>query len=471
MQLSSYDVVIIGAGPGGYVAAIRAGQLGLKTALIEKRQTLGGTCLNIGCIPSKALLDSSEFYARTKNEAEDHGIEVTSVKIDLAKMMARKEKVVSKLTGGVKMLMKSNGVDVYQGTGWLVDAGKVEVRDEGGKAKETLETKNLILANGSAPAELPFLQFDGEQVISSTEALSLKSVPKELLVVGAGAIGLEMASVWSRLGSTVTVVEIMPEILPGWDGQVAKSVRRELSKQGIDFQLETKVTGVKKNKKSLRLSAENKKGEEVSFSGERVLVAVGRRPYLEGCNLETLSLAFEEDGKHIKVNDRFETSVEGVFAIGDIVHGPMLAHKAEDEGVAVAEILAGKPGHVNYEVIPNVVYTWPEGASVGRTEEQLKEAGVEYAAGSFPFAANGRALAMDASGGFVKILAEAETDRVLGMHVVGPWASDLIAEGAAVMEFGGSAEDMARTCHAHPTLPEAVKEAALAVAGRAIHTK
>ncbi|MFW6249709.1 MAG: dihydrolipoyl dehydrogenase [Alkalispirochaetaceae bacterium] len=469
--MSGYDVVIIGAGPGGYVAAIRAGQLGLKTALIEKRQTLGGTCLNIGCIPSKALLDSSEFYARTRNEAEEHGIEVSAVKIDLAKMMARKEKVVSKLTGGVKMLLKSSGVDVYHGTGWIVDAGKVELRDESGKAKETLNTKNLILANGSAPAELPFLQFDGEQVISSTEALSLEKVPRELLVVGAGAIGLEMASVWSRLGSQVTVVEIMPEILPGWDGQVAKTIRRELSKQGIDFQLETKVTGIRKNKKSLRLSGENKKGEEVSFSGEKVLVAVGRRPYLEGCNLEALSLAFEEDGKHIQVNDRFETGVDGVYAIGDIVHGPMLAHKAEDEGVAVAEILAGKPGHVNYEVIPNVVYTWPEGASVGRTEEQLKEAGVEYASGSFPFAANGRALAMDAPGGFVKILAEAETDRVLGMHVVGPWASDLIAEGAAVMEFGGSAEDMARTCHAHPTLPEAVKEAALAVAGRAIHTK
>lgn len=469
--MSSYDVIIIGAGPGGYVAAIRAGQLGLKTALIEKRQTLGGTCLNIGCIPSKALLDSSEFLARTRNEAEEHGIEVGSVKVDLSKMMARKEKVVSKLTGGVKMLMKSNGVDVYHGTGWIVDAGHVEVRDDKGKAKETLETKNLILANGSAPAELPFLEFDGEQVISSTEALALESIPKELLVVGAGAIGLEMASVWSRLGSKVTVVEIMPEILPGWDNQVAKTMRRELSKQGIGFQLETKVTGIKKNKKSVRLSAENKKGEEVSFSGDKVLVAVGRRPYLEGCNLETLSLAFEDDGKHIRVNERFETSAQGVYAVGDIVHGPMLAHKAEDEGVAVAELIAGKAGHVNYEVIPNVVYTWPEGASVGRTEEQLSEAGIPYRKGSFPFAANGRALAMDSSGGFVKILAHEESDRVLGMHVVGPWASDLIAEAAAVMEFGGSAEDMARTCHAHPTLPEAVKEAALGVAGRAIHTK
>lgn len=469
--MSSYDVVIIGAGPGGYVAAIRAGQLGLKTALIEKREALGGTCLNIGCIPSKALLDSSEFFARTKNEAEEHGIEVGSVQVDLPKMMARKEKVVSKLTGGVKMLMKSNGVDVYHGTGWIVDGGHLEVRDSGGKAKQTLETKKLILANGSAPAELPFLQFDGEQVISSTEALALERIPKELLVVGAGAIGLEMASVWSRLGSKVTVVEIMPEILPGWDNQVAKSLHRELSKQGIDFQLETKVTGIKKNKKSVRLSAENKKGEEVSFSGEKVLVAVGRRPYLEGCNLEALSLAFEDDRKHIKVNERFETSAQGVYAIGDIIHGPMLAHKAEDEGVAVAEVIAGKAGHVNYDVIPNVVYTLPEGASVGRTEEQLSEAGVAYRKGSFPFAANGRALAMDSAGGFVKILAHEETDRVLGMHVVGPWASDLIAEAAAVMEFGGSAEDMARTCHAHPTLPEAVKEAALGVAGRAIHTK
>jgi dihydrolipoamide dehydrogenase len=469
--LSSYDVVIIGAGPGGYVAAIRAGQLGLKAALVEKRKTLGGTCLNIGCIPSKALLDSSEFFARTKNEAAEHGIEVGSVKVDLPKMMDRKEKVVSKLTGGVKSLMKSNGVDVYHGTGWIVEAGRVEVRDEKGNATDTLEANRLVLANGSAPAELPFLQFDGEQVISSEEALSLESIPKELLVVGAGAIGLEMASVWSRLGSKVTVIEIMPEILPGWDRQVAKTLRRELSKQGIEFELESKVTGVKKNKKSVRLSAENKKGEEVSFSGEKVLVAVGRRPYLEGCNLESLSLAFEDDGKHIRVNERFETSAQGVYAIGDIVHGPMLAHKAEDEGVAVAEVIADKAGHVNYEVIPNVVYTWPEGASVGRTEEQLNEAGVAYRKGSFPFAANGRALAMESSGGFVKLLAHEETDRVLGMHVVGPWASDLIAEAAAVMEFGGSAEDMARTCHAHPTLPEAVKEAALGVAGRAIHTK
>ena len=469
--MSSYDVLIIGAGPGGYVAAIRAAQLGLKTALVEKRSALGGTCLNIGCIPSKALLDSSEFFARTKNEAAGHGIEVGSVKVDIPKMMQRKEKVVAKLTGGVKMLMKSNGVDVYTGTGRIVDSHNVEIRDESDKATETVETKMLVLANGSAPVELPFLPFDGEQIVSSTEAIAFEAVPKELLVVGAGAIGLEMASVWSRLGSKVTVVEIMPEILPGWDAQLAKTMRRELSKQGITFELKTKVTGVKKNKKSVRLTAENEKGEEVSFSGEKVLVAVGRRPALEGANVESLGVEFEENGRQVKVNERFETSVADVYAVGDIVHGPMLAHKAEDEGVAVAEILAGQPGHVNYEVIPNVVYTWPEGASVGRTEEQLKEQGVPYNTGSFPFAANGRALAMDATGGFVKILAHKETDQVLGMHVVGPWASDLIAEAAAVMEFGGSAEDMARTCHAHPTLPEAVKEAALGVAGRAIHTK
>ncbi|MFP4330660.1 MAG: dihydrolipoyl dehydrogenase [Alkalispirochaetaceae bacterium] len=469
--MSSYDVAIIGAGPAGYVAAIRAAQLGLKTAVVEKRKSLGGTCLNIGCIPSKTLLDSSELFARAKNEAADHGIEIGSLELNLAKMMERKEKVVAKLTGGVKSLMKGNGVDVFYGTAWIVDPHTIEVRDESGSPVETVETGKLVLANGSVPVELPFLPFDGEQVVSSTEALSFDSVPGELLVVGAGAIGLEMASVWSRLGAKVTVVEIMPEILPGWDAQVAKTMRRELSKQGITFEVKTKVTGVKKNKKSVRLIAENDKGEEVSYSGDKILVAVGRRAYFEGCNIDSLSLALDENGRHITVNRRFETSQTDVYAIGDIVRGPMLAHKAEDEGVAVAEILAGKPGHVNYDVIPNVVYTWPEAASVGQSEEQLEEAGVPFKKGSFPFAANGRALAMDTTGGFVKILAHQESDRVLGMHVVGPWASDLIAEAAAVMEFGGSAEDMARTCHAHPTLPEAVKEAALAVAGRAIHTK
>jgi dihydrolipoamide dehydrogenase len=478
---TKFDVIVIGAGPGGYVAAIRAAQLDMKTAIVEKRDTLGGTCLNIGCIPSKALLDSSELFARAQHEGADHGIVVQSVKLDLAAMQKRKDEVVHKLVSGVSTLMKKNKITVFTGAGRLekpaggsdndADArgGTVVVSAEDGEATR-LTAPNVVLATGSVPQELPFLPFDGERVVSSTEALAFDSVPKTLLVVGAGAIGLELGSVWARLGAKVEVIEILPEILAGWDSATAKALRRELSKQGLNFNLETKVTGVDTSKKKhVTLTAEDKQGNAVEFAGEKVLVAVGRRPYTDGLGLEEAGVAMEDDGKRIRIDDHFRTSIPGVYAIGDAVRGAMLAHKAEDEGVAVAEIIAGKPGHVNYEAIPNVVYTWPEVAAVGRSEDELKEEERSYSKGQFPFAANGRALGMGAPAGFVKIMADAETDRVLGATIVGPYASDLISEIVAVVEFGGSAEDIARTVHAHPTLPEAVREAALAVDKRSIH--
>ncbi|TVR01334.1 MAG: dihydrolipoyl dehydrogenase [Spirochaetaceae bacterium] len=462
------DVTVIGAGPGGYVAAIRAAQLGKKVILVEKWPTLGGTCLNVGCIPSKALLDSSELYARIGHEAQDHGIAVKGVTIDVPAMNGRKDQVVKKLTGGVAMLMKANKVTVLRGIGRVNGSGSVTVTSDSGKS-ETIATQSIVLATGSVPQDLPFLPFDGKTVVSSTEAIAFDSVPKKLLVVGAGAIGLELGSVWARLGSEVHVVEILPEILAGWDAQVAKTMRKELGKQGITFHLETKVTGVKVTKTGATLSATDKSGNEVSFSGNKVLVAVGRKPFTEGLNLEELDITREKG--RIVVDEHYRTNVDGIYAIGDIIHGPMLAHKAEDEGVAVAEVIAGKPGHVNYDAIPNVVYTWPEAAAVGRTEEQLKSDGVSYRSGSFPFAANGRAIAMQSTAGFVKMLADEKTDRLLGVHIVGPWASDLIGEAVSVMEFGGSAEDIARTVHAHPTLSEAMKEAALGVDGRMLNSK
>ncbi len=479
--MSTYDLIVIGGGPGGYVGAIRAAQLGLKVALVDKRATLGGTCLNVGCIPSKALLDSSEFYAKAHNEAAAHGVEFEKLSLNLDAMHRRKDGVVKKLTGGVASLMKSNKIDVFHGIGWVRDRRNVEVllpeTESGtesdavaaGKSTHSLSADTLLLATGSVPVELPFLPFDGNTVVDSTGALGFEQVPKQLIVVGGGVIGLELGSVWARLGAKVTVVEVLPTIMTGWDAQVAKTMKRELGKQGIEFKLETKVTGVTVKRGKATLSATDKSGTELELTADKVLVAVGRRPSVEGANLEALGL--EMDGPRIKVNDHFATSREGVYAIGDIVHGPMLAHKAEDEGMAAAERIAGKPGHVNYDTIPNVIYTWPEAASVGRTEEQLKDAGVQYRSGTFPFAANGRALAMDATGGFVKILADAETDQVLGAHIVGPWASDLLAEIVSVMEFGGSAEDIARTVHSHPTLTEVVKEAALGVDGRMIHAK
>jgi dihydrolipoamide dehydrogenase len=479
--MSTYDLIVIGGGPGGYVGAIRAAQLGLKVALVDKRKALGGTCLNVGCIPSKALLDSSEFFAKARDEAATHGLEFEKLSLNLKAMHSRKDGVVKKLTGGVASLMKSNKIDVYHGIGWVRNKTTVEVLPpdtesgtEGdavaaGKSTDSLSGTTLLLATGSVPVELPFLPFDGKTVVDSTGALAFESVPKHLVVVGGGVIGLELGSVWARLGAKVTVVEVLPTIMTGWDSQVAKTMKRELGKQGIEFKLETKVTGVSVKGGSATLSATDKSGSELELTADKVLVAVGRRPYVEGSNIESLNL--EMDGPRISVDERFRTSVDGVYAIGDIVHGPMLAHKAEDEGIAAAERIVGKPGHVNYDTIPNVIYTWPEAASVGKTEDELKEAGVQYRSGSFPFAVNGRAMAMDATGGFVKILADADTDQVLGAHIVGPWASDVLAEIVSVMEFGGSAEDIARTVHSHPTLTEVVKEAALAVDGRMIHAK
>lgn len=467
--MASYDLIVLGSGPGGYVAAIRAAQLGLKTAIVEKRATLGGTCLNVGCIPSKALLESSELFARATHEASTHGIAITSLTLDVAKMLSRKDKAVKKLTAGVATLMKTNGIDVHTGVGWVEGPTSVAVRDETGATRETLECKHLLLATGSEPIELPFLPFDGDRVVSSTEALSFPQVPEHLMIVGAGVIGLELGSIWARLGANVTMVEILPNILSGWDSGVAKTMQRELGKQGIEFMLQTKVTGANVKGGKVTLHATAKDGSEVTLDGDRLLVAVGRRPYTEGANIESLGLAM--DGARIAVDERFATSTAGVWAIGDIVPGPMLAHKAEEEGMAAAENIAGGHGHVDYHTVPNVVYTWPEAAAVGWTEDRLKADGRAYRKGSFPFGANGRAIAIGATFGNVTILADAVSDEVLGAHIVGPWAGDLLAEIVTVMEFGGSAEDIARTVHSHPTLTEAVKEAALGVDGRMIHAK
>ena len=466
-EKNEFDLAVIGAGPGGYVAAIRAAQLGLSAALIDKREALGGTCLNIGCIPSKALLDSSELFHRLKEGIADHGISAEAPKLDVSRMMQRKIQIVEKLTSGLALLMKARKISTFTGTAAVSSPGRVTVTSDGGKTQE-LKARNILLATGSVPQELPFLAFDGERIVSSEQALSFKSVPKHLLIIGAGAIGLELGSVWLRLGSKVTVVEIMPTILPGWDRQVSKTLKRELSKQGFALELATEVTGFQAAKSQVSLKAMDSSNREIVFKGDRVLVAVGRRPYLEGIDADALGIKRDGTGG-VVVDERFQTSASGIYAIGDLIPGPMLAHKAEEEGVAIAEMLAGKAGHVNYDTIPAVVYTWPEAASVGKTEEQLEEERVAYRKGTFPFRANGRALASGDVQGFVKILADERTDRVLGAHVVGPWASTLISEAVTVMEFGGSSEDIARTVHAHPTLSEAVKEAALSVDGRSIH--
>jgi dihydrolipoamide dehydrogenase len=462
-----FDLVIIGAGPGGYVCAIRAAQLGLKTALVEKRHALGGTCLNVGCIPSKALLESSDLYEAAREQAAAHGIVLGDVGLNLEAMLKRKSAVVMELTDGVAMLMKKNKVTVLNGRGTLKAPGKVVVAGDGGDTE--IEAESICLAMGSEAVELPFLPFDGERVVSSTEALDFSTVPKRLVVIGAGAVGLELGSVWRRLGAEVTVIEMLPTITPFADRQMAKALQRALADQGMVFLMETRVIAGKVLKKSVKLTVENAKGETEEISCDKVLVAVGRRPNTSGTGLEQLGVALDEQGR-VAIDDHFQTSVEGVFAIGDLVRGPMLAHKAEEEGIALAEELAGLPGHVNYEAIPNVVYTEPELAMVGRTEAELKEAGLKFNTGRFQFRANGRAKSLGQETGMVKILADKETDRILGVHMVGPRVSELIAEATLAMEFGASAEDLARTCHAHPTLSEVVREAALAVDKRALHS-
>jgi dihydrolipoamide dehydrogenase len=466
-----FDVIVVGAGPGGYVAALRAAQLGFSVACVEKRPSLGGTCLNIGCIPSKALLDSSELYHLARHRFAGHGIKAAKLELDLAAMMSRKDKVVKELTGGVAFLFKRSKITTVFGAGRLARPRRVEITLADGKTSVLEAAKAIILATGSVPIELPYLKFDGKTLVGSTEALSFDRVPENLVVVGGGYIGLELGSVWQRLGSQVTVVEFLSNIVPSADREMGQLLHKSLQKQGITFLLESKVTGAKseKGKATVVVTIEGKDGKASTVPADKVLVSVGRKPNIHGLGLEQAGVSHDAKSGRVEIDERFQTSVPGVYAIGDLVRGPMLAHKAEDEGVAVAEILAGKAGHVNYEVIPSVVYTWPELASVGKTEEELKAAGTTYRVGKFPFLANGRAKAMDETEGWVKVLADERTDRVLGIHIFGPRASDMIAEAAAVMEFAGSAEDIARTCHAHPTLSEALREASLAVDSRALH--
>jgi len=465
----AYDLIVIGGGPGGYVAAIRAAQLGLKTAIVEKRGALGGTCLNVGCIPSKALLQSSHHYHMADTEFARHGI-IAKVSLDLKTMMGRKEKVVDDLTQGIEFLMKKNKIDYHVGEGQIAGAGQVTVKGpKKGAKKQTLKTENILIATGSDVAPLPGVAIDEKQIVSSTGALSLKTVPKTLAVIGAGVIGLELGSVWSRLGAEVTVIEFLDHILPGMDGDLSKQMKRTLTKQGITFKLSTKVTGAKGGKGGVTLTAEPVAGgKKEKIKADVVLVAIGRRPYTENLGLKKAGVEMDERG-FIPVDEDYQTNVEGIFAIGDVIGGLMLAHKAEDEGVVAAEIMAGQSGHIDYDAIPGIVYTWPEVAGVGKTEEQLKEAGVEYTVGKFPFTANSRARCIDDTDGFVKILADKATDAVLGCHIVGPQAGDLIQEVVVAMELSASAEDIARICHGHPGLSEAVKEAALAAAKRAIH--
>ena len=465
----SFDVVVIGGGPGGYVAAIRAAQLGMRTACVEKRATLGGTCLNVGCIPSKELLHSTHLFEQAQHGFAKRGIRVPGgVEVDLAAMMAGKDKVVRDLTKGIGFLFRKHKVEHVAGTGRIAGPGRVEVAPEEGEAR-TLEARNIIVATGSEPAGLPGIDIDEKRILSSTGALALEVVPERLAVIGGGYIGLEMAVVWSRLGAKVTVIEFLDRILPNMDGDVARGMHRILKKKGFAFMLGHKVTGAKKGRAGVALSVEKPaSGEASTVEADAVLVAVGRRPYTAGLGLESVGIETDGQGR-VGIDDRFRTSAEGIYAIGDVVRGPMLAHKAEDEGAVCAEIIAGQSGHIDYDAIPGVVYTWPEAAAVGRTEEALKEAGTEYAVGRFPFQANSRARCSGETEGFVKILADRRTDRVLGVHILGADAGTMIAEAALAMEFGASAEDIARTCHAHPTLNEAVKEAALAVDGRPIH--
>jgi dihydrolipoamide dehydrogenase len=466
--MASYDLVVIGTGPGGYVCAIRAAQLGMKVAVVEKNATLGGTCLNIGCMPSKALLHASEMFEEAGHSFAKMGVTVSAPKLDLPSMMNFKQQGIDGNVKGVEFLMKKNKIDVIFGKGKILGTGKVEVAGNDGKT-QIVETKNIVIATGSDIARLKGIEIDEKRIVSSTGALSLDKVPSRLLIVGAGVIGLELGSVWHRLGAQVTVVEFLDRILPGTDGEVAKQFQRILEKQGFAFKLGAKLSGVDASGKMLVAKIEPAAGgAPETLEADVVMVCIGRVPYTEGLGLKEAGVALDARGR-VQIDAHFATNVKGVYAIGDVIAGPMLAHKAEDEGVACAEILAGQAGHVNYDVIPGVVYTTPEVSSVGKTEEELKQAGIAYTVGKFPFTANGRSKVNQTTEGFVKVLADAKTDRVLGVHIVGREAGEMIHEAAVLMEFGGSAEDLARTCHAHPTRSEAVKEAALAVGKRAIH--
>lgn len=464
----SYDLVVIGTGPGGYVCAIRAAQLGLKTAVVEKRKTFGGTCLNVGCIPSKALLHASHAYEEAAEKFADYGISTGKLDVDVTKLQAFKADGVDGNVKGIEFLFKKNKIDTFIGEGRIAAVGHVEVTGPDGK-NQMIETRNIVIATGSDVAPLPGVEIDEKTVVSSTGALDLTAVPKKMIVIGAGVIGLEIGSVWRRLGAEVTVVEYLDRVLPGMDGEVSKNFQRILSKQGMAFKLSTKVTKVEKSGKGASVTVEPAAGGEAeTLAADVVLVAIGRVPYTAGLGLDAVGVLRDERGR-VQTDARYSTNITGIYAIGDVIAGPMLAHKAEDEGVAVAENIAGKRGHVNYGVIPSVVYTSPEVASIGRTEEELKAAGIAYNIGKFPFTANGRAKVNHTTDGFVKILADAASDKVLGVHIIGANAGDLIHEAAIAMEFGASSEDIARTCHAHPTMSEAVKEAALAVEKRAIH--
>src|SRR5438874_3211543 len=464
--MEKFDVVIIGSGPGGYVAAIRAGQLALKRARFQKDKDRRSISLNVGFIRSEALLTSSDHFMFDKKDAEKHGIVIENAHVDLNKMQQRKDKVVKTLTGGVRALMKTNKVTTFEGLGTITAPGKVSVKSSDGKTQE-IETKNIIIATGSAPIELPFAKFDGKTIVSSTEALTFTEPPREFLVIGAGAIGLELGSVWNRLGSEVTVLEFLPRIAVGFDLELSNLLQRSLTGQGITFHLETKVSALKIDNGRVTATA-TKGNEELRFEADVVLVSVGRKPFTEGLGAEKAGVEFDEK-KRIKVDRHFKTNVDGIYAIGDVIAGPMLAHKAEDEGIACVERIAGKDGHINYDAIAGIIYTNPELAGVGMTEEQAKEKGIDYRVGRFPFRANGRAVANEELDGMVKFVADAKTDRILGAHILQHAASELIAEAVSVIEFGGSSEDLSRTCHAHPTLSEAVKEAAMNVEKRALH--
>ena len=463
-----YDLAVIGSGPGGYVCAIRAAQLGLSVAVVEKRPTFGGTCLNVGCIPSKALLHASELFAEAGHAFAGFGIKIPQPKLDLKAMLAHKDATVEASVNGVQFLFKKNKIDAFHGTGAIAGPGKVVVKPDNGEAR-TVEAKTVVIATGSDSAPLPGVDIDEQRIVTSTGALALSDVPKRLVVVGAGVIGLELGSVWRRLGAEVAVVEFLDRVLPGIDGEVARLAQRLLTKQGMTFRLSSKVAGVETKGKTLKVAVEPAAGGDgETLDADVVLVAIGRRPFIDGLGLDEAGVKRDDRGR-VAVDAHYRTNVAGISAIGDAIAGPMLAHKAEDEGIAVAEIAAGQAGHVNYDVIPNVVYTAPEVASVGKTEEDLKQAGADYRVGKFPFSANGRARGMGARDGFVKVLADAASDRVLGAHIIGPFAGELIAEIAVLMEFGGAAEDLARVCHAHPTLSEAVREAGFAAWSKPIH--